>query len=269
MRKLKVLNKDLTSPFYEFKYQIGKDYICGDFNDNPELKCAPGFYATNIEGLPYSYDIYSRVFEVEVSGKQMIFDHYRQRFERITLVREVFPEEIISSAINQESKLGYRLSQFLFPLNPLLKPSILLSEKEVMLLVEWASLRDSVGASFGTSVWKSIDISLINDPRMNTIMFSVGYNLIESILDSIENSNSNQFYLFVDVVRSSVLASLGAYISSLVWQYQDQKQNYNPYQSAIELWNNGFVPSFDGEVWRLHTGKDANIVFEINQEELN
>ena len=37
---------------------------------------------------------------------------------------------------------------------------------------------------------------------------------------------------------------------------------YNPYTPCILLWKRGFVPSFDGTTWRLHSGKEAKIVFE-------
>ena len=39
----------------------------------------------------------------------------------------------------------------------------------------------------------------------------------------------------------------------------------NPFQPAIDLWEAGFVPSFDGKVWRLYAGKDAQIVYEMEE----
>ena len=35
---------------------------------------------------------------------------------------------------------------------------------------------------------------------------------------------------------------------------------------AVKLWEAGLVPSFDGKVWRLHTGKDAQVVYELEVE---
>ena len=71
---------------------------------------------------------------------------------------------------------------------------------------------------------------------------------------------------------ASVGDSVGAYISSLFqnitkWKYFENAEG-NPFQSCIDLWNAGFVPSFDGEIWRLHSGKDAKIVYEIKKGEL-
>jgi len=40
----------------------------------------------------------------------------------------------------------------------------------------------------------------------------------------------------------------------------------NPFQSGIDLWKRGLVPSFDGiDTWRLHAGKDARVVYEWKQ----
>ena len=33
------------------------------------------------------------------------------------------------------------------------------------------------------------------------------------------------------------------------------------------LWEAGLVPTWDGSVWRLHTGADAHIVYEWKPEE--
>ena len=58
-------------------------------------------------------------------------------------------------------------------------------------------------------------------------------------------------------VWDSVWASVWAYTSSLFpnitkWEYIEHKQGKNPYQSGIDLWHAGLVPSYDGETWRLH-----------------
>jgi hypothetical protein len=59
-----------------------------------------------------------------------------------------------------------------------------------------------------------------------------------------------------------------AYISSLFpnvkeWKYIDHEAGINPFQPCIDLWLSGFVPSFDGKTWRLHSGKNAEIVYEM------
>ena len=67
-------------------------------------------------------------------------------------------------------------------------------------------------------------------------------------------------------VRDSVWASVWAYTSSFfaleTWKYIDHEPGKNPYQPLIDLWNRGFVPSFDGKTWRLHQGEGAKVVYE-------
>ncbi len=70
-----------------------------------------------------------------------------------------------------------------------------------------------------------------------------------------------------DSVRASVRDSVWAYIGSLFpniekWKYIKYKKGQYPFQSAIDLWKQGLVPSFDGKIWRLHGGKDAKILWE-------
>lgn len=64
-------------------------------------------------------------------------------------------------------------------------------------------------------------------------------------------------------VRDSVWTSVRAYISSFL----SIKYKYD-FTPAIHLWEQGLVPSFDGTIWRLHSGKNADIVFEISAKEL-
>ena len=69
-----------------------------------------------------------------------------------------------------------------------------------------------------------------------------------------------------DSVWASVRDSVGAYISSYFdlpnWKYIEHPEGKNPYQPLIDLWNRGFVPTFDGKKWRLHQGEDAKIVYD-------
>ena len=74
-----------------------------------------------------------------------------------------------------------------------------------------------------------------------------------------------------DSVGDSVWAYTGTFynIPRKEWKYTEniECETY-PFESVVKLWERGFVPSFDGEIWRLHCGPDAKIVFEISQAEL-
>lgn len=120
------------------------------------------------------------------------------------------------------------------------------TEKEVAILKKWASVVDSVVAS----VWASVGASVVD---------SVVDSVWDSVWDSVRVS-----------VRASVWASVGAYISSFFvldkWKCFDHKPGENPFQSGIDLWESGLVPSFDGTTWRLHAGATAEIVYTWNRE---
>ena len=66
-----------------------------------------------------------------------------------------------------------------------------------------------------------------------------------------------------DSVWDSVGASVWAYASG----YFNIKYNHD-FSANNKLWDSGLVPSFDGTTWRLHSGKDAKIVYEITAKEL-
>ena len=83
--------------------------------------------------------------------------------------------------------------------------------------------------------------------------------------DSVRNSVRNS-------VGASVGASVWAYTGSFfripVWKYVKHPKGKYPYQPLVALWNQGFVPSFDGTTWRLHAGPKAKIVYSITAKEL-
>ena len=109
------------------------------------------------------------------------------------------------------------------PINPFqITPPPKISKKHIKLLRKWASVWDSVG----DSVWASVG-------------------------DSVGDSVWVYFSSFFLLPRSS-------------WKYTDKikRDTNNPFQPAIDLWEMGIVPSFDGEKWRLHGGKDGKVLWE-------
>ena len=67
-----------------------------------------------------------------------------------------------------------------------------------------------------------------------------------------------------DSVWSSVWSSVWAYQASFFlitrWEYAENLGK-NPWESCQKLWELGFIPSFDGKTWRLHSGEKADIVY--------
>ena len=177
--------------------------------------------------------------------------------------------------------------------NPLEADGVYVDNYHILLLQKWSSVRDSVRASVGDSVWGSVWCSVrdsvrasvgdsvmdsVRDSVGGSVWFSVGDSVWFSVMDSAVASVMDSAVASVrDSVWASVRDSVWALVSSFFiiennnWKYCDGinfEGCENPFQSCIDLWSLGLVPSFDGKKWRLHAGKDAKIVFEISKEDL-
>ena len=238
LKVLKVVGGNLISPFNDYKYGkmkdvIGKEMTCKDF-DNSNKECSNGFYSTEVEGLIYSLNQNeaNRVFEVEVSGKSKVFNEYKQRFERQTIVRMLESEEVKELVKEQSDKMDWDYYHACYPINPFEIEFNGDLDKANELLKQWASVWASVRDSVGASVRASVCASVVASVR-------------HSVVDSVEAS-----------VGDSVWDSVYYYTSSLFpnikkWQYIDHEEGINPFQPCIDLWHRGLVPvKVQGE-WKL------------------
>jgi hypothetical protein len=265
VKKYKVLKEDLKSPYEDFQYEIGQTYVCPDFDESDE-ECSRGFYATDLEGLPYTFRKgRMKVFEVEMGGKERKFNQYKHRWETQTILREIPEGEIRELLEKESSRVGYNLLGICFPLNPLTDVEHgEVTDVDIENLKKWSSIRASVGDSVGDSVRASVGDS-VGDSVWASVRDSVWASVWVSVWASIRDSVRASVR---DSVGDSVRASVGAYISSIFpnikkWEGIGHEEGVNPFQSGIDLWNRGLVPSFDGiNTWRLHAGKDAKVVYE-------
>ena len=264
---LKHIDGKLFSQFQNYEYEPGREYICVDFDPNPAEDCSRGYYATDIDGIIYSFRNLPgyEVWEVEVGGKGVEIDQFKRRYERITLLRQIPPDELKMLAEAEEENVGYKLAEALFPANPLKIKAGPVTEEEINLLKKWASIWDSIivrvsiRESIRDSIWDSVWDS-VWDSISGSVLGSIRDSIWDSVWDSVWDS-------IRDSIRGSVLGSVRAYISSLYtgikkWKYFDHPEGENPFQPCIDLWHRGFVPSFDGKIWRLHAGEKAEIVWE-------
>ena len=236
---LKVLSKEMKSPINgNFQYEIGVDYHCPDFDDTEEA-CSRGFYGCEIDSLIHWMRVWKghRLFECSVWGKSRVFEA-KERWEFIRLDRELSKEEIIELCKAAEPRLCYNLSEALYPLNPLSGDPNVPTEIDIDLLERWIKVNDSVcdsvyGLVYG-SVW---------DLVYDSIRASIRASVRDSVYDSV---HAYVGHLFPNIVK---------------WEYVDHEVGVYPFQPSVDLWCRGFVPSFDGKVWRLHSGKDAAIVY--------
>jgi hypothetical protein len=259
MKKYKVLRLvkgELISPYQNFNYGklenvLGKKMVCEDFDDNENEDCSKRFYATDVEGLIYSLNKHkdNRVFEVETGGRSVINSEYKQGFEEQTIIRMLSKSEVKKLIKEQSKTMDWDYYHACYPVNPLKINKPFDKEKALKLLKEWASVSGSVGGSVCDSVCDSVG---------NSVWASVWNSVRDSVWGSVRDS-----------VGFSVWDLVYAYISSLFpnvkrWKYIEHEEGINPFQSGIDLWHMGLVPSFDGEFWRLHKGEKAEVVLEIH-----
>ena len=142
--------------------------------------------------------------------------------------------------------------------NPLTGKAKKPTKKDISLLKQWASVRDSVWASVGDSVRASVWAS-VGDSVRASVGASVGDSVWDSVGGSVRNSVRDSVWDSVrDSVWDSVRDSVWAYASS----FFDIPYKYD-FSPAIKLWERGFVASFDGKTWRLHSGAKAEIVYTM------
>ena len=155
-----------------------------------------------------------------------------------------------------------------------LEPTSSIAEAE-NLLKQWAhmcnsaynsaynSVRNSVRNSVGYSVRNSVGDSVVNSV-VNSVYDSVYDSLGDSLGDSVWNSGVNSVGDLVwgsvgdsvwDSVVNSVVNSARAYTSS----FFNISYKFD-FGASVKLWEGGYVPSFDGKIWRLHT--KAGIAWE-------
>ena len=145
-------------------------------------------------------------------------------------------------------------------IKPIINPFSLdiakISNEDIILLKQWDSVWASIQASVWDSVWASVWASI-----QASVWASVWDSVRVSVWDSVRVSVGDSVW---DSVRVSVGDSVRAYISSFF------NINYKyDFSSVNELWNKGIVPSFNGKTWRLHSGKDATIIYKWNKNESN
>jgi len=140
--------------------------------------------------------------------------------------------------------------------------------KQVALLKKW----DSVGDSVGASVWASVGASVrdsVGDSVRDSVRDSVWDSVGDSVRDSVRDSVWDSVWASVGAsVGASVWAYTGSFFKIPVWKYVKHPKGKYPYQPLVDLWNQGFVPSFDGTTWWLHAGPKAAIVYSITAAEL-
>ena len=250
---------EYLSPFKTFNYGRLEEFIGKEMSTNCSMSdddCDSGFYATTLQGLVYTNLTRkgSTVFEVGMGGINKKFNEFKHRFTTQKFLRIVPIEELKELVI--KVNVGYDLYHALWPVNPL---DILNdpSDEDWKELDKWESVSDyvsdSVGDSVGDSVWDSV-----SDSVWDSVRASVGDSVWKSVGDSVWNSVN-------DSVWKSVWDSVRAYVGSLFhpikWKHIEHEEGVYPFQSAVNLWNRGFIPVKVEGKWGLYSSKLKKIIY--------
>ena len=259
MKRYKVLSAGKISPYKKMKYVSGKEYVCANFDADILVDCSTGYYATDLDGLCFAYRPGMSIYECDVDGQSVEYDQFKMRYERFVLGKKLSRAEVVSRM--RSRAWDWDVEHATFPVDPFKIKRTRVTRREIALCETWASVRDSVWASVRDSVWASVWASVRDSVWASvraSVWASVGDSVGDSVWASVWASVRDSVWASVWAsVRDSVGDSVWAYTSSLFptvkkWEYIEHKQGKNPYQSGIDLWHAGLVPSYDGETWRVH-----------------
>ena len=155
-------------------------------------------------------------------------------------------------------------------IHPLRDVSGFADSEALRLLKEWAIFWDSLGDNARSiikgyvrgSIWDRVSLDSWNNISL-IVYIRVGNDTKRSIVRSVSRSYSSMRYDgTLDAIHDSVKTSIDAYAGSFFDIWGDEYK----YQSAVDLWERGLVPSFNGKTWRLHSKK--GIAWEGTMEHL-
>ena len=244
-----------------YRENVGKVVKCPDQIEEAQLCSSTVIHASRKpNGVFVGASIPCSLFKVQ--GIPLVSDKEKSGFKEFKVLEE-FPQEQLDSIF------GWKYHEACEPIYPLTLDAIKIGNEQIALLQNWDSVRASVwdsvrasvGDSVGASVWSSVGASV-----WDSVGASVGDSVGASVWDSVGTSVGAS-------VWASVWDSVGAYIGSFFpkikhWKYAPKNIKGYPYQSSVNLWRQGIVPSFDGTTWRLHVDKNAKIAYEITAEKL-
>ena len=223
--------------YYYFDWDYRKANLDDDGTDSHSHICA--YYQLNEDRCnKYEYNPLTKRFEIDQINSERddskAAEKWVQRLDFKTVVEPLIIKPIV---------------------NPFELPAVeRVTDEQIDWLKSWASVRASVRVSVGNLVRASVRVSVGNLVG-NSVRDSVWNSVWDSVWNSVEAS-------FGYSVWNSVEALVGAYVSSFLdIPYQ---HDFTP---AVKLWDDGLVPSFNDKTWRLHSGKDAKIIYEWTPEE--
>ena len=218
--------------YYHFDWEYRKAHLDDNGLDSHSHICAH-FKLNEDRCNKYEFNPLTKAFTIDQINSKRDDSEAAEKWANRLNFKEIVEPLIVKPIVNP------------FKLPKVEKPT----DEQIGWLKDWSSVVDSVGDSVWYSVWNSV-----GDLVWASVRASVWASVWNSVGDSVGAS-----------VWASVWSSIWNSVKNSVWAYAssffaiDFKHDFS---SAVKLWESGLVPSFDGTMWRLHSGKNADIVYE-------
>ena len=218
--------------YYHFDWEYRKSHLDDDGVDSHSHICAH-FKLNEDRCNKYEFNPLTKAFTVDQINSNRddreVAEKWVNRLDFKTIVEPLIIKPIV---------------------NPFELPAVeRVTDEQIDWLKSWASVWNSVRNSVG-----------------NSVRYSLGNSVWDSVWNSVEDVVWASVWEVVwasvwDVDWDAVRVSVWAYFSSFfAIDYE------HDFSSAVKLWEAGLVPSFDGRTWRLHSGENADVVYEWKKE---
>ena len=214
-----------TNKTINYRANIGKTVKCPNFSGDGKLCSDTVIHASR---KPDQCFVAAKIpcSAYLVSGVPVLENRDKCGFKKLKILTELKPENLFK----------WRYLEAVNPINPFEIHPPKITETEINILRRWVavrvSVRDSVRDSIENSAWDSV---------------------WDSVWASVRDSAWDSIWAYIGWIFSPVIKK---------WKYIKHKEGIYPFQPAVDLWKLGLVPSFDGELWRLHGGKNTKILWE-------
>jgi len=229
---------DFYSRTINYRKAIGTTIRIKDYDPKDFGVCGRGLHASrNPNDCFIGAKIPCAAFRVKGVNK-IAGDSKKVRYQGLKIIEEIH---------DLDKLFGWNYSEAINPINPFKIKAPEVDENVIQLLKEWSSINHYIFGSFeeGDPVWYSVGGFV-----WESVWYSIGNSIWKSVAESVKSSTWYSVRNFIYVYIGSLFPNIKK------WGDVQQKQ------SGVCLWKLGFVPSYNGKVWRLYSGENAKIVWE-------
>lgn len=212
------------------------------------------------------------------------------RAQFLDIIQCLDPQDKAEVFLKVDSKAGFKISEACCPVNPLRLPKSQTPLNLRALVREWEVNVQTIKVPKGDHPWAYVAqvveetvASKFKCPFLPISVEDMVFGLIDisgvPIMDAVTTRIEHTVFKWRPIppskasnIDASLLAAAAAYVAGLFynidkWKYMKNAVT-NPWRPLQTLWYNGYVPSFDGKLWRIHSGPTAKIVDKFTSEDL-